>query len=308
MPNVEVWIVDEEDRRVAPNVVGELVAREPTSCAVTGGFLKRRHGSSGQAYTPGAGSLHRRSLRMDEEGYLYFMGRKRRCLQEQRGADQSKGDRNCLCSMEGVAEAAVIGVPDEILGQAIVAYVRCAEGWEVTEKKVLKHCQIHLEDFMVPSVVRFIPAILKTANSKIDNRPQTGLHGRPGRIPDEHSQGDQPPTLHHPERLTTQSADDKLSGPLSNSKGISSFWRVRGALALVAGAMLFAYGDVLQGPGRAMALAGHVLLRLSNSCAERLHGLAGRKRLAEIIPEPWPVAEAACLRSPWRHFFSAKWE
>ena len=75
---------------------------------------------------------------------------------------------NCLCCTEGVAEAAVIGVPDEILGQAIVAYVRYAEGWELTGKKVLKHCQVHLEDFMVPSGVRFVPALPKTANGKID--------------------------------------------------------------------------------------------------------------------------------------------
>jgi acyl-coenzyme A synthetase/AMP-(fatty) acid ligase len=59
-------------------------------------------------------------------------------------------------------------VPDEILGQAIKAFVRCHDGKHLTEKDILKHCKVHLEDFMIPQSVTFLDSFPKTSSNKID--------------------------------------------------------------------------------------------------------------------------------------------
>jgi acyl-coenzyme A synthetase/AMP-(fatty) acid ligase len=88
---------------------------------------------------------------------------------------KSKGERispkeieQCICAIEGVAEAAIIGVPDEILGQSIKAFIRCHDGKKVMDKEVLKHCRQNLEDFMVPQSVIFVDSFPKTSSGKID--------------------------------------------------------------------------------------------------------------------------------------------
>jgi acyl-coenzyme A synthetase/AMP-(fatty) acid ligase len=66
-----------------------------------------------------------------------------------------------------VKEAAVVGVPDELLGEAIRAYVVLEEGEAVEESDVIRACREHLEAFAVPHEVRFVDDLPKTPSGKV---------------------------------------------------------------------------------------------------------------------------------------------
>jgi len=77
---------------------------------------------------------------------------------------------NNISAMEGVAEVAVLGVPDEIFGQAIKAYIVPAPDVELTKKQVLNFCAANMETFMVPKYIEFVDGLPKTPNGKIDKK------------------------------------------------------------------------------------------------------------------------------------------
>jgi len=62
----------------------------------------------------------------------------------------------------------VIGVPDEILGQAIKAFVAFKDGQILNERDIIRHCKRNLEDFMVPKEILFMRNLPKSPNGKID--------------------------------------------------------------------------------------------------------------------------------------------
>jgi acyl-coenzyme A synthetase/AMP-(fatty) acid ligase len=69
----------------------------------------------------------------------------------------------------------VIGIPDDILGTAIKAFIVPLPGVSLTQKDVLKYCTDHMETFMVPKYVSFQAELPKTPNGKIDKKSLKGL-------------------------------------------------------------------------------------------------------------------------------------
>jgi amino acid adenylation domain-containing protein len=171
IPNTEVYVVDEEGKRAAPGVVGELVVR---GAHVMKGYWERKEETERAlrpGLLPGEKVLYTGDLfKMDAEGFLYFVGRKDDIIKTRGEKVSPKEVEAVLYALPEVAEAAVVGVADELLGQAVKAVIVKAEGASLTEQAILLHCKRHLEDFMVPKLVEFREALPKTATGKIQKR------------------------------------------------------------------------------------------------------------------------------------------
>jgi len=171
MPNCEVFIIDKDGNEVPHGETGELVIRGSN---VMQGYWKDpeltaktyRNGSY-----PGGRTLYSGDyFRKDEQGFLYFLGRKDDMIKSKGERISAKEVENIICGMEGASEAAVIGVPDEILGQTIKAFIVPSHNAKLTEKKVLKYCAANMETFMVPKYIEFMDNLPKTPNGKIDKK------------------------------------------------------------------------------------------------------------------------------------------
>lgn len=173
IPNTELWIVDENDKKVGPDEVGQLVIRGAT---VMRGYWEKPEATAKKLRPgplPGEMVLYTGDFcKLDEEGYLYFVGRMDDIIKSRGEKVAPKEVENALMNVKGVKEAAVIGVPDEILGQAVKAFVVLEEGVTMEEKQLQAECQKRLENFMVPKHVVFVPELPKTTTGKIK---KTGL-------------------------------------------------------------------------------------------------------------------------------------
>jgi amino acid adenylation domain-containing protein len=180
VPNTEATVVDEAGNRVPPGVTGELVIRGPH---VMQGYWQDE-AATARSLRPGPFPwervLHTGDLfRTDQDGFLYFVGRKDDIIKSRGEKVSPKEVENVLYALPGVREAAVVGVPDPILGLAIKAVVALEPEASLNGDEVIRHCARHLEDFMVPKVVEFRAALPKSENGKIDRRgvaaPEMGV-------------------------------------------------------------------------------------------------------------------------------------
>jgi acyl-coenzyme A synthetase/AMP-(fatty) acid ligase len=168
IPGNEIWLVDAADRVLGPGHAGELVVAGPT---VMAGYWGRPE-ETAQRLRPGRYDgevvLYTGDLcRMDEDGYLYFVGRMDDIIKS-RGEKVAPAEvEAALMSVPGVVEAVVVGVPDPALGHAVKAFVTVATGSTLTSALLRDACRDRLEPFMVPQTIKIVPALHRTPNGKI---------------------------------------------------------------------------------------------------------------------------------------------
>ncbi len=168
IPNTEVWVVDEEDRRLGPGEVGQLVVRGAT---VMRGYWDKPE-ETARKLRPGplAGELVLYTgdyCTLDEEGYVYFVGRMDDIIKSRGEKVAPKEVEAAIVDLDGVREVAVVGVADALLGQAIKAFVVLESGSTLTARDVERHCRLRLDPFMVPRFIELRGELPRTATGKI---------------------------------------------------------------------------------------------------------------------------------------------
>jgi long-chain acyl-CoA synthetase len=163
--NMELAIFDDDDNKLPPGEIGEIVIRGPQ---VMKGYHKRPEETAEALRN---GWLHTGDIGyLDEDGYLYITDRKKDII--------IKGGENIMpVQIEkvvyrhpAVAEAAVIGVPDRTYGEEIVAYVALKPGAEVAPEDILIFCRDNLPTFKQPREVRILDTLPKSSIGKILKR------------------------------------------------------------------------------------------------------------------------------------------
>lgn len=163
--NVENKVVNALGEDVADGEVGELIVRGPN---VMKGYYKMPEETEvalrdGWLYT---GDLARR----DKNGYFYIVDRKKDLVIVGGYNVYPREVEEVLFEHKDIVEAAVIGVPDVNLGEAVHAFVVLKEGVEQDVEQLLQYCASKLAKYKVPKRIEFIDELPKNTTGKILRR------------------------------------------------------------------------------------------------------------------------------------------
>ena len=175
LPDVEVKIVDEEGKPLAPSEVGEILARGPR---IMTGYWRDEQKTS-QVITRD-GWLRTGDMGwMDEEGYIYLAGRGDDMII--RGGENISPEEveNAVQSHPKVEETSVIGVPDPEWGQEPRAVVVLKKGEVATQEEIIEHCRTRLAGFKRPRSVVFVDALPRNPMGKVLRKKLREDYGQP---------------------------------------------------------------------------------------------------------------------------------
>lgn len=167
---VSLRICGEQGESVQPGVPGEVQAKGPnvmmgywrdeveTDNTIIDGWLK----------TGDLGYL-------DNDGCLFLTGRKSEMIKSGAHRINPKEIEEKILTLDGVDDVAVTGVPDEILGQVVSAYVVLQTGADITERDIMRFCKSALPNYKIPKYVNFVCDLPKTASGKVKKHLLIGL-------------------------------------------------------------------------------------------------------------------------------------
>ncbi len=166
VPTLEAKLVDENDNEVPAGQPGELCVR---GAIVIKGYLNRPEATADSIRD---GWFHTGDVAtIDDDGFVFIVDRIKDMV--------LRGGENVYCSeveaaiyeLDGVAEAAVFGVPDDRLGEIVGAAIVLTPGASMTEEQLLERLGEHLAKFKVPERVWFLDESLpRNANGKFVKR------------------------------------------------------------------------------------------------------------------------------------------
>src|SRR5689334_13220216 len=189
MPGIDVGVVDEADRLLPAGQAGEVVVRGPN---VMRGYLGRPDES---AQTLRGGWLHTGDVgRFDEDGYLSLVDRVKDLIIRGGENISPKEIENVLYTHPAVLEAAVVGLPDPVLGEEPVAFVALRQGFDVTGEELVEFSRGSLARYKVPRAVFIEEALPKNAVGKI-SKPDLRARLGAGSTPSGGGVGERPVTV-----------------------------------------------------------------------------------------------------------------
>jgi long-chain acyl-CoA synthetase len=159
---VQMRIVDDGDRELPPGEVGEIVIRGHN---VMKGYYKRP-GATAEVLRDGW--FHTGDLgRVDEEGYFYIVGRKKDLIKRGGLNIYAREVESVLQAHPAVAEAAVIGVPDEVMGEEIKAFVVLEPDELLEADDLIEYARKHMAAYKYPRHVEFRTELPKDATGRV---------------------------------------------------------------------------------------------------------------------------------------------
>ncbi len=180
IPGTEAWVAGADGGQAEPGVVGELMIRGPH---VMQGYWRNEEATR-ERLRPGMGPNERvlasgDLFRRDEEGLLYFVGRKDDIIKSRGEKVAPREVEDVIHAFPGVREVAVVGAPDRMLGEAVIAHVTFSREAEADPVAVRRHCAKLLESFMVPKRVFVHEELPRIGSGKVDRRALSGWSSKP---------------------------------------------------------------------------------------------------------------------------------
>jgi acetyl-CoA synthetase len=178
MPGIVPEVVDKEGKKVPDNAGGLLVIRKPWPSMLRGiwgdpeRYRKQYWSDVPHSYFTGDGA------RRDTDGYFWIMGRVDDVIKVSGHRLGTMEVESALVSHDAIAEAAVVGKPDDITGEAIAAFVTCEAGKSPRTKaevdalkdSIKKHVDKEVGAIARPAEIHFTDALPKTRSGKIMRR------------------------------------------------------------------------------------------------------------------------------------------
>ena len=162
IPGVRVSIQDDAGRMLPADELGEVCVSGPN---VMVGYYKNPEET---ARTIRDGWLHTGDMgRLDADGFLYIVERKKDLIIRGGFNIYPREVEEALYAFGKAAEAAVIGVPDPLMGEDVLAFVVLKDGETATEEEVMAFCATRLARFKCPKQVRFVDSLPKSPVGKI---------------------------------------------------------------------------------------------------------------------------------------------
>jgi fatty-acyl-CoA synthase len=158
----DVRIVDEQDQDVADGEIGELIVRGPN---VFKGYYKR---PDVNADVLRGGWLHTGDLAYYSGNHVFFVDRKKDMIKS--GGENVYSlevEIGLLTANPQLAEASVIGVPDDRWGEAVVAVVVLRPGHQLTAEQVIANARQHIAGYKLPKQIYFIDELPKNVSGKV---------------------------------------------------------------------------------------------------------------------------------------------
>ena len=174
----EVKVVDDAGNEVAPGEPGQLIVRGTPGRTLMLGYLKNPDATAQtlRARTDGTWLYSGDTVRADADGFLTFIDRGRDLIKRAGENISSTEVESAILGCPGVLDACVVGLPDPIRDEAIVAVVVRQPASDLTAEAIQAYCAQRLARFKVPERVEFVDALPRTSVGKIQkNLVRDGL-------------------------------------------------------------------------------------------------------------------------------------
>ncbi len=162
----DVRIVDDDDNECEPGKLGEFICRSDRMWVGTTGYYKKPEATLELFHN---NWIHTGDLgRMDEDGYFYFVDRKKQAIRR-RGENISSFEvEGVLSSHEAVLESCVVGVPSDVGEEDVKAVVVLKPGQSASEEELIRWCEPRMAYFAIPRYIAIRDSLPKTPSERVE--------------------------------------------------------------------------------------------------------------------------------------------